>query len=1114
MSDIREWLVELGLGRYAVAFEENRLSVEQLPSLTHELLKEIGVTAVGDRLTLLDAAQNTHDAPAPAKPDVAARTVTPEAERRQLTVMFCDLVGSTALSEQLDPEDLRALMAAYQKACGAVVGRYEGHVAQYLGDGLMVYFGWPQAHEDDAQRAVRAGLEIVTAVKSVAAPGPLQVRVGIATGPVVVGETGAGDATVPKAAVGETPNLAARVHALAGPDQLVIAPTTHRLTGGAFDYDDLGEQTLKGVAAPVRLWKVLGESQAEGRFEARTVGGLTPLVGRESELVMLMERWEQAKEGEGQVVLLWGEPGIGKSRVTQELRERLADEPHTRLRYQCSPYYANSAFYPVIDQLERAAGFARDESTDTKLDKLEALLVQSAGDASQVAPLLAAMLSLPIDRYPPLNLSPQRQKDDTIVALAAQVTALADRQPLLMLFEDAHWCDPTTLETLTAVIGQIEAVPVLLVITYRPEFEPPWTGHGHVVMQSLGRLGKRQGADMVARVTGGKTLPGEVLDQIVAKTDGVPLFVEELTKTVLEAGYLKDAGVRYELDGPLPPLAIPATLQDSLMARLDRLDTVKEVAQIGACIGREFSIELLTEISPLSDNELQDALQKLVDSELILHRGIAADARYIFKHALIQDAAYDSLLKSRRQHLHTSIAKALESRLTEVTTGALESVAQHYSAAGLVKQAIPYWIRAGKDAVKRFANVEAIRHLERGHELLQTLPESRQRDEEELDLLANLGAAVASVHGQGATRVGEIFTLARSICDRMDGATLHPTILTGLRVYHLMRAEHADSLEIARESFSLAKLSNDAEAQILAYMATGAAALWLGRPLEALEDFCGGYELYEHHGSNTSRVLVSYHPVVGILDYQSWAYWWLGRPDSSIQKSRECAAMARELDHPQTTASILAHAAVLESVRGDAAAAQTAAIRAIETSREAVIPMRRVEGEIIDGWAKAELGEPAIGAKQVGDGIAEWRKMGNRIANSWWFTLLSQARRRSQDLVGAMDALSEALETIEQTGEHLFDPEVYRVQGDILLADSRLSKINAEDSFQRARSIAVAQHMKSFELRAATSLARLWRSQGKTKEAHDLLFPVYDWFTEGFDTADLKDAKALLEELK
>ena len=830
MSDIREWLEELGLGRYAVAFEENRLSVEQLPSLTHELLKEIGVTAVGDRLTLLDAAQNTHDAPAPAKPDVAARTVTPEAERRQLTVMFCDLVGSTALSGKLDPEDLRALMAAYQKACGAVVGRYEGHVAQYLGDGLMVYFGWPQAHEDDAQRAVRAGLEIVTAVKSVAAPGPLQVRVGIATGPVVVGETGAGDAAVPKAAVGETPNLAARVQALADPDQLVIAPTTHRLTGGAFDYDDLGEQTLKGVAAPVRLWKVLGESQAEGRFEARTVGGLTPLVGRESELVMLMERWEQAKEGEGQVVLLWGEPGIGKSRITQELRERLADEPHTRLRYQCSPYYANSAFYPVIDQLERAAGFARDESTDTKLDKLEALLVQSAGDASQVAPLLAAMLSLPIDRYPPLNLSPQRQKDDTIVALAAQVTALADRQPLLMLFEDAHWCDPTTLETLTAVIGQIEAVPVLLVITYRPEFEPPWTGHGHVVMQSLGRLGKRQGADMVARVTGGKTLPGEVLDQIVAKTDGVPLFVEELTKTVLEAGYLKDAGVRYELDGPLPPLAIPATLQDSLMARLDRLDTVKEVAQIGACIGREFSIELLTEISPLSDNELQDALQKLVDSELILHRGIAADARYIFKHALIQDAAYDSLLKSRRRHLHTSIAKALESRLTEVTTGALELVAQHYSAAGLVKQAIPYWIRAGQDAVKRFANVEAIRHLERGHELLQTLPESRQRDEEELDLLANLGAAVASVHGQGATRVGEIFTLARSICDRMDGATLHPTILTGLRVYHLMRAEHADSLEIARESFSLAKLSNDAEAQILAYMATGAAALWLGRP--------------------------------------------------------------------------------------------------------------------------------------------------------------------------------------------------------------------------------------------------------------------------------------------
>ena len=668
----------------------------------------------------------------------AAEIHSREAERRQITVMFCDLVDSTALAERLDSEDLREVMAAYQKAAGAVIEHYDGHVAQYLGDGLMVYFGWPQAHEDDAGRAVRAGLELIAAVKDVAATAPLRVRIGIATGPVVVGETGAGDASVPKAAVGETPNLAARLQGLAAPNEIVIAPTTRALAGGAFDYDNLGEQVFKGIAKPLRAWRVVSASAAEGRFEARAAGGLTPLVGREIEGALLLDRWAEAKGGDGQVVLLSGEPGIGKSRITQVLRERLASEPLTRLRYQCSPYYTNTAFYPIIDQLERAAGFVRDDAHASRLDKLEAVLAQGTENVAEAAPLFAALLSLPVERYPPLSLSPQRQKEKTFEVLAEQVVGLAQHNPVLMIFEDVHWIDPTTLDVLSTVIDRLQHAAVLLVITYRPEFEPPWGDYSHVTIQALNRLSPEQGARMVGMVTGGKALPEEVLDQIIAKTDGVPLFVEELTKTVLEAD-LAEGQLR-------SMVAIPSTLQDSLMARLDRLESGKEIAQLAACIGREFSYRLIDAVASRDQAGLDDALTRLTDTGLLYRYGHPPDTTYSFKHALVQDTAYQSLLKSRRRPIHSRIVDTLQKQFGEVVKAEPELLAHHYTEAGRIEQAIPYWQQAGERAARHSANVEAIGHFTKALDVLRTLPEARAQPAG-THVASGLGGADHGHHG-------------------------------------------------------------------------------------------------------------------------------------------------------------------------------------------------------------------------------------------------------------------------------------------------------------------------------------------------------------------------------
>jgi class 3 adenylate cyclase len=630
--DVVAWLRELGLERYEPAFRENEIDWEVLPELTEADLEKLGLL-LGPRKKLLKATAELSGKPIALSPEAAPppRPLRPEAERRQLTVLFCDLVDSTALSARLDPEQMREVIRAYQIGVGEVVRRWEGHIAKYMGDGVLAYFGWPQAHEDDAERAVRAGLELVQTVATLrpAASPVLQLRVGIATGHVVVGDLGGQETPDKDAVVGETPNLASRLQSLAEPGSIVISQATRRLVGAVFELDDLGPQRLKGFAEPLATWRVSGQSKAEGRFEARHTTGLTPLVGREEELSLLLRRWEQVKDGEGQVVLIPGEPGIGKSRLVREVRERLAGEPHIRLLYQCSPHHTTGPLHPVIEQLEHAAGFERDDPPEAKLDKLEALLGRGTDRLDEAVPLIAALLGFPsAHQYPLPELTPERQKQRTMEMLVDQLEGLTAGQPVLMVYEDIHWIDPSTLELLGLVTERIQGLPVLGIITFRPEFALPWAGQPHVSALPLTRLGRRAGVALVKSVVGAKALPDEVSSQIVGKTDGVPLFVEELTKTVLESGLLKDAGDRYELSGPLPPLAIPTTLHDSLLARLDRLAPVKEVAQMGAAIGREFPHELLAAVADRPEDQLNAALDRLVASELVFQRGSPPNATY------------------------------------------------------------------------------------------------------------------------------------------------------------------------------------------------------------------------------------------------------------------------------------------------------------------------------------------------------------------------------------------------------------------------------------------------------------------------------------------------------
>jgi predicted ATPase/class 3 adenylate cyclase len=986
----------------------------------------------------------------------------PEAERRQLTVLFCDLVDSTVLASQLDPEEWREVVRAYQDTCAKVIARYEGHIAQYLGDGLLVYFGYPLAHEDDAQRAVRAGLGVVEAMGQLnlrltqERGVSLAVRLGCHTGLVVVGEVGGG-ARQEQLALGETPNLAARLQGTAAPNTLVLSATTSQLLGGFFACQALGTHQLKGFAQPIEVYQVLYESTARSRLEAAGRTGLTPLVGRGQEIGLLVERWAQVKEGVGQVVLLSGEAGIGKSRLVQVLTAHVAAEPQAWLTpCQCSPYYQNTALYPMIDLLERVAlRFEREESPEQRLRKLEGFVVQYGLPLAEAVPLFAALLAIPLGAdYAPLTLSPEQQKQKTLQAFLAIFRRIAAQQPVLFVMEDLQWVDPSTLELLTLLVDQDPTARILALWTCRPDFRPPWTGRAHLTQVTLNRLPRRQAAELTGRVAHGKALPPEVVEHVVAKTDGVPLFVEELTKMVLESGLLQERAERYELTGPLPPLAIPTTLHDSLMARLDRLAAVKGLAQLGATLGREFSYDLLQAVSPWDEDTLQQRLHQLVAAEFLYQQGLPPQATYRFKHALIQDAAYQSLLRSTRQLYHQRIAQVLEGHFPETAETQPEWLAHHYTQAGLTEQAVPYWQRAGQHASDRSAHLEAVSHFTTGIELLGSLPETPEHTQQALTMHIALGTALQMAKGLAAPEVEHAYSQARALCQQVGDTPELVPVLFGLCRFYVTRPQLHTARELGDTLLRLAQQAHDPALAVVAHYALGVTWFCLGALPAARQYLEEGIARY---APDQRRALVfGMGEDLGVLCrvLAALPLWLLGYPAQALARVHEALGLAHELSHPHSLAFALVWAANVAQFRRDVPAAHEHAEAAVALSTEQGFPLWGALVTSCRGWALAMQGQGEAGMAQIRQGIAAYRATGAAVHVPYLCTVLVEISAHLGYTEDGLQALVEAHTLVEQHENRWWEAEVHRLRGVLLLRQPGTPPAEAEAWLQRALDVA------------------------------------------------------------
>jgi class 3 adenylate cyclase/predicted ATPase len=1121
--DVGEWLRSIGLSRYEEAFRKAEIGPDVLPDLTDIDLEKLGVP-LGDRKRLLKAIASFGPAQTLAEPRGPSPTPssTDTAERRQLTVMFCDLVGSTALSARLDPEDMREVIAAYHRCCAELITKAGGFVAKYMGDGVLAYFGYPQAHEHDAERAVQAGLALVEVTPKLitAAGSPLHVRVGIATGLVVVGDLiGAGEAQE-HGIVGETPNLAARLQALAEPNTVVFAEGTRRLLGNLFELQDLGAKDVKGIAGPVRAWAALRASSVESRFEALHTTGLTALVGREEELQLLLRCWSRARSGGGQVMLISGDSGIGKSRLTAALLESIAGEPHTRLRYFCSPQHTDSAFYPIIGQMERAAGIARNDTLQAKLDKLDALLAQTA-TSLQDAALLAEMLSLRNDgRYPSLAPTPQRRRQGTLDALTRQGEALTSKNPVLMIFEDAHWTDPTSLEAFGRVVDWIEKHRVLLVATFRPEFEPPWIGRSYVTAITINRLAQREVGTMIDSVAGNKLIAARIRQDIIDRTDGIPLFVEEMTKAVLEAENEGEAR-RTAAAVPSPALAVPASLHASLMARLDRLGPAKGVAQIGAAIGRQFSHALLAAVVRKPEAELGWALDRLIAAGLLFRQGVPPHAIYLVKHALVQDAAYGTLLREPRRALHACIAETLESQFAEIAERQPEVLARHCAEAGLIEKAAGLWGKAGQRSLERSALVEAAEQLTRALLHIAALPPATPALRgQQIKFQVALINTLFHLKGYGAPETKAAIEQARLFIEQAEALGEPPedplllfSVLYGAWIASVMAFNADVARGLATQLLALAEKQAATVPLMVGHRMMGHSLLHVGEFVEARAHYDQAIALYDPVEHRPLVTRFGQDTKVAILSYRSWVLWLLGYPDAALADIENALKDAREIGHAGTLMVALGVPSMACIFSGNYTLATGRVQELFALSEEKGALLWKGMGTAIQGYLLALTGKSLDAVHMMASGITAFSDTGETLYTPFWLLYLARVHAELGQFEDAHRCIGEAMTAVEKTGERWLEAEVNRTAGEIALLLPKPDAEKAEAYFERALAVARKQQAKSWELRAAISIALLKRNQGKRSEARDLLAPIYGWFTEGFDTLDLKEAKALLDEL-
>jgi len=1056
-------------------------------------------TAATERAPPRDFAASRHREP--GKAQVKLRS----AERRQLTIMTCEIVGLAALSTQLDPEDLRTVNADCHRYCREIIARHHGSVAGYQNDRVLAYFGFPDAHEHDAENAISAALMLIGSAAQLGAglKAELLPRIGIASGVVVVGD--AADAANEGAAVGETPNLADRLQTVAEPGGLVIAESTRRLVGGMFAYRDLGRLTLEGLAEPAQAWQVLGASALASRFEAQHGMRLTPLVGREEELDLLARRWQRAKGGDGSAVLVTGEPGIGKSRLIVALAERLKADPHATLSYFCSPHHSESAFYPIIAQLERAAGFERHDTPEAKREKMAARL-ELGLEHQEDAILLAELLSIPAGNSDArVKTSPQRRKQKTFEALLRRFEKLSRERPVLMVYEDVHWIDPSSRELLEMVVERVDHLPAVLVVTFRPEFIASWTGQPHVTTLSLSRLGRREGTVLVERVAGNNALSEAIKTKIVERADGIPLFVEELTRAVLE-------GSAREEDERTPSLALPATLHAALTARLDRLGpVVKELAQFAAAIGREFPYELLMHAAKKSDAELQGALRALSDAGLVSCRGTPPEATFLFKHALVRDVSYATLLRAQRQQLHTRIVSAIEEQLPEIAVAQPDLLALHCTEAGLTEKAVGYRLEAGRQAVARSAMTEAVAQLQSGLDLLARLPENPGRAQHELDLRIVLGRALTTTKGWGAPAVAETIVRARALAEQLDRPDCLVPLLYLQRVFHAVRAEHKLALSLAEQMQKFGEARNDEATVLLSRYLQGFNRFDLGEFVAARALFEQGHGLKDPARRAVYAALTPEDPYAVNLARLALTCAFLGYIDQARAGVAAALSEARRFDHAYTLAFVLSVVCWVEEVAGapDEQGRHAAALVAL--SNENGFLYWSGLGLLHQGRSLTVLGQAQEGLALIENGFSQLRATGAVMHTPRALIYLAEAYAKVGRLHEGLNCLAKASQVTEATDERWSESGLYQLRGDLCHAAG--DGAAAEQNYHRALAVARRQCARPFELRAATSLGRLWCRQGKCAEASDLLAPIIGWFTEGFDTPDLKEAKALLDEL-